>query len=246
MDIKCRKAGLKPSAVVIVATIQALKYNGGVPKAELKKENLDALKRGSGNLEKHIENIQKFGVPAVVALNEFVSDTEAEIAFVENFCHEKGAEFARAEVWAKGGEGGEALAKKVLSTIETKESHYAPIYPLEASLEEKVGTIAREIYGADGVDFTASAKKSIKKLEELGFGGLPVCVAKTQYSLTDDQHVLGRPSGFRVTVRDAYVSAGAGFVVMLTGEIIQMPGLPKAPAALNIDVTDDGKITGLF
>lgn len=246
MDIKCRAAGLKPDAAVIVATVQALKYNGGVPKAELKAENLEALERGLVNLGKHIENLQKFGVPAVVAINAFVSDTEAEHQMIEEFCREHDCEFALASVWADGGKGGEKLAKKVLATLEEKPSHYHPLYELEQPLTGKIETIAKEIYGADGVEYAPAAKKALANLEKLGFGSLPVCVAKTQYSLSDDQHKLGRPTGFTITVRDAYVSAGAGFVVVLTGEIIQMPGLPRVPAAENIDVTGDGVIEGLF
>ncbi len=246
MDIKCRAAGLKPDAAVIVATVQALKYNGGVPKTELKAENLEALEKGLVNLGKHIENLQKFGVPAVVAINAFVSDTEAEHRMIENFCRERDCEFALASVWADGGKGGEDLARKVLATLEQKPSQYHPLYELEQPLTGKIETIAREIYGADGVEYAPAAKKALANLEKLGFGGLPVCVAKTQYSLSDDQHKLGRPTGFTITVRDAYVSAGAGFVVVLTGEIIQMPGLPRIPAAENIDVTGDGVIEGLF
>ncbi len=246
MDIKCRAAGLKPDAAVIVATVQALKYNGGVPKTELKAENLEALEKGLVNLGKHIENLQKFGVPAVVAINAFVSDTEAEHQMIESFCKEHDCEFALASVWADGGKGGEELAKKVLATLEEKPSHYHPLYELEQPLTGKIETIAKEIYGADGVEYAPAAKKALANLEKLGFGNLPVCVAKTQYSLSDDQHKLGRPAGFTITVRDAYVSAGAGFVVVLTGEIIQMPGLPRVPAAQNIDVTGDGVIEGLF
>ncbi len=246
MDIKCRAAGLKPDAAVIVATVQALKYNGGVPKTELKAENLEALEKGLVNLGKHIENLQKFGVPAVVAINAFVSDTEAEHRMIENFCREHDCAFALASVWADGGKGGEDLAKKVLATLEQKPSQYHPLYELEQPLIGKIETIAKEIYGADGVEYAPAAKKALANLEKLGFGNLPVCVAKTQYSLSDDQHKLGRPTGFTITVRDAYVSAGAGFVVVLTGEIIQMPGLPRVPAAQNIDVTDDGVIEGLF
>lgn len=246
MDIKCRAAGLKPDAAVIVATVQALKYNGGVPKTELKAENLEALEKGLVNLGKHIENLQKFGVPAVVAINAFVSDTEAEHLMIENFCKEHDCEFALASVWADGGKGGEDLAKKVLATLEQKPSRYHPLYELEQPLTGKIETIAKEIYGADGVEYAPAAKKALANLEKLGFGNLPVCVAKTQYSLSDDQHKLGRPTGFTITVRDAYVSAGAGFVVVLTGEIIQMPGLPRVPAAQNIDVTGEGVIEGLF
>jgi formate--tetrahydrofolate ligase len=246
MDIKCRKAGLKPDAVVIVATVRALKYNGGVPKAELGTENLDALKKGIVNLEKHIENIQKYGVPVVVTLNSFLTDTEAEYEFIRNFCEERGCEFALSEVWAKGGEGGEALAKKVVETLEKKESHYHPLYPDEMSLKDKVKTIATEIYGAAGVSYAPAAAKALVHIEEMGFGNLPVCMAKTQYSLSDDQTKLGRPEGFTINVREAYVSAGAGFVVIVTGAIMTMPGLPKKPAADGIDVNDEGKITGLF
>ena len=246
LDIKCRMAGLKPAAVVVVATIRALKYNGGVDKKELGTENLDALKKGIVNLEKHIENLKQFGVPVVVTLNKFVSDTEAELDFVKDFCEERGCDFELAEVWEKGGLGGEALAKKVISTIESKPSNYAPIYQDELSIKDKIKTICTKIYGADGVDFAPAANKMIKKLEDLGFGEFPVCMAKTQYSLSDNAELLGRPEGFRVTVREAYVSAGAGFVVVLTGNIMTMPGLPKTPAAYNIDVDDDGNIVGLF
>lgn len=246
LDIKCRAAGLTPDAAVIVATVQALKYNGGVPKAELKAENLEALRKGLVNLGKHIENLQKFGVPAVVAINAFVSDTEAEHQMIENFCKEHDCEFALATVWADGGAGGQALAEKVLATIEKKPTQYHPLYELEQSLTGKIETVAREIYGADGVEYAPAARKALINLEKLGFGNLPICVAKTQYSLSDDQHKLGRPENFTITVRDAYVSAGAGFVVVLTGEIIQMPGLPRVPAAENIDVNADGVIDGLF
>ncbi|MBY0758940.1 MULTISPECIES: formate--tetrahydrofolate ligase [Sellimonas] len=246
MDIKCRMSGLKPDAVVLVATIRALKYNGGVAKADLNEENLEALKKGIVNLEKHIENLQKFGVPVVVTLNSFVSDTEAEKAYVKQFCEERNCEFAIADVWGRGGEGGIELAEKVLNTLETKESHFSPLYPDDLPLKEKICTVAREIYGADGVVFEKAAEKQLAKIESMGFGNLPVCMAKTQYSLSDDQTLLGRPSGFDIHVRDVYVSAGAGFVVVLTGAIMTMPGLPKVPAANGIDVTDDGKITGLF
>lgn len=245
-DIKCRMAGLKPDAVVLVATVRALKYNGGVPKSDLSQENLEALEKGIVNLEKHIENLQKYGVPVVVTLNSFISDTEQEYALIKKFCEDRGCEFALSEVWAKGGEGGIALAEKVLETLETKESHFAPIYPDELSLEEKIRTVAKEIYGADGVSFAPAAAKALKKAEEMGFGNLPVCMAKTQYSLSDDQNKLGRPTGFTIQVRDAYVSAGAGFVVALTGAIMTMPGLPKKPAAYGIDVDENGRITGLF
>ena len=246
MDIKCRMSGLKPDAVVLVATIRALKYNGGVPKNELNEENLEALKKGIVNLEKHIENLQKFGVPVVVTLNAFSADTEAGKGFVKEFCEERGCEFAIADVWARGGEGGEELARKVLNTLETKESQFHPLYPDDLPLKDKIETVAREIYGADGVDYDKAALKQLAKIEELGFKNVPVCMAKTQYSLSDDQTLLGRPEGFRIHVREVYVSAGAGFVVVLTGAVMTMPGLPKVPAANHIDVTDDGKITGLF
>ena len=245
-DIKCRKAGLKPDAVVLVATIRALKYNGGVPKADLAKEDLESLKRGIVNLEKHIENLQKFGVPVVVTLNSFVTDTKEEIAFVENFCKERNCEFALSEVWEKGGEGGIELAKKVLDTLDHKEAHFKPLYEDEMSLMDKIKTIATEIYGADDVTYSKAALKELKHIEEMGMGNFPVCMAKTQYSLSDDASKLGRPTGFTVNVREVYVSAGAGFVVAITGSIMTMPGLPKVPAANNIDVTNDGVITGLF
>ena len=245
-DIKCRKAGLKPDAVVLVATIRALKYNGGVPKSELGKEDLAALARGIVNLEKHIENLQKYGVPVIVTLNSFLTDTEAEYQYVKKFCQERDCEFALSEVWAKGGEGGVALAQKVLHTLEEKESHFKVLYPDEMSLEDKIFTVASEIYGADGVSYSPAAEKALKQITDMGFGSLPVCMAKTQYSLSDDQTKLGRPTGFTLNVRDAYVSAGAGFVVVLTGAIMTMPGLPKTPAANGIDVDGTGKITGLF
>ena len=245
-DIKCRKAGLAPDAVVLVATIRALKYNGGVPKADLNTENLDALAKGIVNLEKHIENLQKYGVPVVVTLNSFVSDTKAETDFVENFCRERGCEFALSEVWKKGGEGGVALAEKVLETLENKESNFKVLYDDSLSLKEKIETVAREIYGADGVTYTAAAEKELKRITDLGMGNLPVCMAKTQYSLSDDATKLGRPSGFTINVREVYVSAGAGFVVAINGSIMTMPGLPKKPAAFEIDVNEDGVITGLF
>ena len=245
-DIKCRTAGLKPDAVVLVASIEAIKYNGGVKKEDLKTENLEALKKGIVNLEKHIENLQKFGVPVVVALNAYASDTEAESEFVESFCAAKGASFAKATVWADGGKGGITLAEKVLDALENRESNFAPIYPLELPLKDKIATIAKEIYGADGVVYTAAADKQIKRIEDLGAGNLPVCVAKTQYSLSDDPAKLGRPQNFDITVREVYLSAGAGFVVVTTGEIMAMPGLPKKPAALNIDVDENGVISGLF
>ena len=246
LDIKCRMAGLKPDAVVLVATVRALKYNGGVPKDQLSTENLDALKRGIVNLEKHIESIQKFGVPVVVTLNSFTSDTEAEYEYIKHFCEQRGCEFALSEVWAKGGEGGIALAEKVLETLEKKQSNFKVLYPDEMSLKEKIGTIAAEVYGADGVTYAPAAEKALKRITEMGYGNLPVCMAKTQYSLSDDQTKLGRPTGFKINVRDAYVSAGAGFVVALTGSIMTMPGLPKRPAAEGIDVDESGKITGLF
>ena len=246
LDIKCRMAGLKPDAIVLVATIRALKYNGGVAKTDLVPENLEALKKGIVNLEKHIENLQKYGVPVVVTLNSFVTDTPAETAFVKQFCEERGCDFALSEVWEKGGEGGIELANAVLNTLETKESHYHSIYTDDLSLTEKIETVAKEIYGADGVNYAAAAKKQLEKLEELGFGNFPVCIAKTQYSLSDNPALLGRPTGYNIEVREVYVSAGAGFVVAITGQIMTMPGLPKAPAALNIDVNEEGKITGLF
>ena len=246
LDIKCRKAGLKPDAVVLVATVRALKYNGGVPKDQLSAENLEALEKGIVNLEKHIENLQKYGVPVVVTLNSFISDTEAEYAYIKKFCEDRGCEFALSEVWAKGGEGGIALAEKVMETLENKPTQYHVLYPDEMSLKDKINTIAREIYGADGASFAPAAAKALKRIEDMGFGNLPVCMAKTQYSLSDDQTKLGRPAGFTINVRDAYVSAGAGFVVALTGSIMTMPGLPKKPAADSIDVDENGKITGLF
>ena len=246
LDIKCRKAGLKPDAIVLVATVRALKYNGGVPKADLGEENLEALKAGIVNLEKHIENLQKYQVPVVVTLNSFVSDTPAEIDFIENFCKERKCEFALSEVWEKGGEGGIALANKVLETLEKKESHFTPLYKDEASLEEKIETIAKEIYGADGVTYSPAAKRELQRITDMGMGHFPVCMAKTQYSLSDDPKKLGRPTGFDVNVREVYVSAGAEFVVAINGSIMTMPGLPKQPAAFGIDVDKDGTITGLF
>lgn len=245
-DIKCRKAGLAPDAVVLVATIRALKYNGGVAKADLGEENPEALKKGIANLEKHIENLQKYGVPVVVTLNSFVTDTSAETGYVEQFCLERGCEFALSQVWEKGGEGGIALAEKVLETIEQKESHFKPLYEDALSLEEKIETIAKEIYGAEGVTYAPAAKKELKRIAEMGLSHFPVCMAKTQYSLSDDQSKLGRPSGFTVNVREVYVSAGAEFVVAVTGAIMTMPGLSKNPAAYHIDVDDTGVITGLF
>ena len=246
LDIKCRTAGLHPDACVLVATIRALKYNGGVDKANLATENLDALKKGIVNLEKHIENIQQYGVPVIVTLNSFLTDTSAEIEFVRNFCKERNCDFALSEVWAKGGEGGEELAKEVIRTITNKESHYAPIYTDDMSLTNKIYAIATKIYGADDVAYTPAAKKQLARITELGYGNLPICMAKTQYSLSDDPKKIGRPRNFDITVREAYVSAGAGFVVALTGSIVTMPGLPKRPAAFDIDVDDNGKIVGLF
>ena len=244
-DIKCQMAGFQPDAAVLVATVRALKYNGGVPKTELAAENLDALAKVIVNLEKHIENLQSYGIPVVVAINQFATDTEAELQFVENFCRERGAEFALSKVHGEGGKGGVELAKTLLATLEKKEAHFTPVQKLEDNLYQKIEAVATKIYGADGVNYEPKARKALDKLTELGFGQVPVCMAKTQYSLSDDAKKLGRPSGFRITVRDAYVSAGAGFVVCLTGDIMTMPGLPKKPAAFGIDV-NDGKITGLF
>lgn len=246
MDIKCRMSGLKPDAVVLVATVRALKYNGGVPKDQLSDENLEALAKGIVNLEKHIENIQKYDVPVVVTLNSFVTDTDAENEYIRRFCEERGCEFALSEVWEKGGEGGIALAEKVLETLENKESHFHPLYEDGLSLQEKIETISKEIYGARGVIFEPKAAKQLAKIEAMGFGNMPVCMAKNQYSLSDDAKKLGRPTDFDIHIREAYVSAGAGFVVALTGAVMTMPGLPKVPAANNIDVTEDGQITGLF
>ena len=246
LDIKCRMAGLKPNAIVLVATIRALKYNGGLSKNNLSVENLDALEKGIVNLEKHIENLQKFGVPVVVALNRFVTDTDDEIAYVKGFCQERDCEFSLCEVWEKGGEGGIDLAKKLLKTMEEKQSNYKPLYGLELTIKEKIEKIAKEIYGADEVTFDPTANSAIRKLEELGYGNLPVCMAKNQYSLSDDPKKLGRPTGFTVNIRETYVSAGAGFVVAITGTMMTMPGLPKVPAAEGIDVDEDGRIVGLF
>ena len=245
-DIKSRMAGLHPDAVVLVATVRALKYNGGVAKADLGEENLEALKKGIVNLEKHIENLQKYGVPVVVTLNSFVTDTKAETDYIEQFCRERDCEFALAKVWENGGKGGVELAEKVLKTLETKESHFKPLYADDLSLEEKIETIAKEIYGADGVTYASAAAKELKRIADMGMSDFPVCIAKTQYSLSDDQTKLGRPSGFTINVREVYVSAGAGFVVAITGAIMTMPGLPKNPAAYGIDVDDNGVITGLF
>lgn len=247
LDIKCRLAGLKPDAVVIVATVKALKYNGGVPKTELSKENMEALKAGIVNLDKHIENMKKYGVPVVVTLNAFITDTEAEYTFIKEHCEALGCEFALSEVWAKGGEGGLELAKKVVETLENKKSDFAPIYADDMPLESKIETVAKEIYGADGVIFEEAAKKELEHITKMGFGNLPVCMAKTQYSLSDNAALLGRPEGFKISVRDVYVSAGAGFVVVLTGKILTMPGLPKEPAAVKIDFDEENnRITGLF
>lgn len=245
-DIKCRMSGLKPDAVVLVATIRALKYNGGVAKEELSAENLDALKKGIVNLEKHIENLQKYGVPVVVTLNSFITDTAAETDYVRAFCEERGCEFALSEVWAKGGEGGIALAEKVLKTLETKKSDFRVLYEDALPLEDKIRKVATEVYGAGSVSFSSAAKKQLKTITDMGFGELPVCMAKNQYSLSDDPKLLGRPQGFELSVREAYVSAGAGFVVVLTGDVMTMPGLPKKPAAYGIDVNEAGVITGLF
>ena len=246
LDIKCRMAEMKPDAVVLVATVRALKYNGGVKKDDLNKENIDALKKGIVNLEKHIENLQKYEIPVIVTLNSFITDTNAEVEYIREFCENRNCDFALSEVWEKGGEGGIALAKMVLNTLETKKSNFHPIYDLNLSIKDKINTVAQEIYGADGVNYTSIAEKQIKKLTELGYADLPVCMAKTQYSLSDDPEKLGRPENFSITVREVYVSAGAGFVVVLTGNVMTMPGLPKNPAAYSIDVDNKGKITGLF
>ena len=245
-DIKCRAAGLKPDAAVLVATVRALKYNGGVDKADLARENLDALEKGIANLGKHIENIQQYGVPVVVTLNSFVTDTPAEVAFVRDFCEARSCEFALSQVWEKGGEGGIALAEKVLETLEKKESHFRLLYEDGISLADKISTVAVRIYGAGSVSFSAAARRQLERLEKMGFGNLPVCMAKNQYSLSDNPKLLGRPEGFELTVREVYVSAGAGFVVALTGDVVTMPGLPKQPAAFRIDVDEKGVITGLF
>jgi len=246
MDIKCRFAGLRPDCVVLVATIRALKYNGGIPKTELTTENVDALRKGIVNLRTHIENMKKFGVPVVVAINRFHTDSEAEIAYIREFCEEMGVEVSLAEIFANGGAGGTDLAEKVCSVIENNPSAYKPLYDEKLPIKEKLGIIAREIYRANGVIFTAQAEKAIKEIEGLGFGDIPVCVAKTQYSLSDDPTKLGKPENFEITVRDVKLSAGAGFVVAFTGDIMTMPGLPKAPAALKIDCDNDGNISGLF
>ena len=245
-DIKCRMAGLKPAAVVLVATIRALKYNGGVAKSDLNAENIPALKLGISNLEKHIENLKKYQVPIIVTLNSFITDTDAEISFVQEFCEERNCEFALSRVWENGGKGGIELAQKVLSTLENKKSDFKPLYELNQPIAKKIEIIAREIYGAKGVSLSQQAAKQIERLEQLGFENLPICMAKNQYSLSDDPTKLGCPKDFEITIREVYVSAGAGFIVAITGTIMTMPGLPKNPAAYNIDVDDDGKITGLF
>lgn len=245
-DIKCRKAGIAPDCVVLVATVRALKYNGGVAKDELSKENLEALKKGIVNLEKHIENIKLFGVPVVVTLNHFVTDSEAEVNFIKEFCESRNCEFAISKVWEEGGKGGVELAKKILYTLENKESHFTPLYPDDMSIEDKLYTIATKIYGAKNVTYSPAAKKAIERAKALGYGNLPVCVAKNQYSLSDDPKKLGRPENFDINVREAYVNAGAGFVVAITGSIMTMPGLPKVPAAEAVDVDENGNIVGLF
>ena len=247
MDIKCQMADLHPDAVVLVATVRALKYNGGVAKDNLAEENIDALSKGIVNLEKHIENLKLFGVPVVVTLNQFATDTEAELTFIKNFCEERDCDFALSQVWEKGGEGGIELAKAILRTLDNKESNYKPLYTYDdTTIEEKIETIATKIYGADKVVYTAAAARQKKRLTELGYGHLPICMAKNQYSLSDDPKKLGRPEGFDITIREIYVNAGAGFLVALTGDVMTMPGLPKKPAAEGIDVNDDGVITGLF
>lgn len=246
LDIKCVKADLKPDAIVLVATIRALKYNGGVKKQDLSKEDLIALEAGIVNLKKHVDNLHKYDVPVVVTLNHFVTDTEAEVNYVKSVCEEMGASFALSKVWELGGDGGMELAEAVLDTLENKKSNYKPLYDFKAPIKVKLETIAKEIYGADGVDYTGKALKNIKTLEELGLDAMPICVAKTQYSLSDDPSKLGKPSNFRITVRELNVSAGAEFIVALTGDVMTMPGLPKAPAAQNIDIDGDGHITGLF
>jgi len=245
-DIKCRKAGIAPDCVVLVATVRALKYNGGVAKEELSKENLEALKKGIVNLEKHIENIKLFGVPVVVTLNHFVTDSEAEVNFIKEFCESRNCEFAISKVWEEGGKGGVELAKKILYTLENKESHFTPLYPDDMSIEDKLYTIATKIYGAKNVTYSPAAKKAIERAKALGYGNLPVCVAKNQYSLSDDPKKLGRPENFDINVREAYVNAGAGFIVAITGSIMTMPGLPKVPAAEAVDVDENGNIVGLF
>ena len=245
IDIKCRKAGMAPDAVVILATVKALKYNGGVKKDELSAPNLDAVKKGIVNLDKHIENLHAFGVPVVVTLNSFLTDTEEEYEFIKKHCEDMGCEFALAKVWAEGGKGGEELADKVIKTIEGKKSELNFTYDLDAPLKDKIEAIAKKIYGAGAVSYSSEASRMLKKLEKMGYGNLPVCMAKNQYSLSDDPNALGRPEGFNINIREVYVSAGAGFVVVITGTVMTMPGLPKVPAAENIDVIDD-KIVGLF
>ena len=245
-DIKCRYAGLKPDAAVIVATVRALKMHGGVPKTDLKTPNVEAVKKGLVNLEKHIENVKKFGVPCVVAINIFAQDTAEELEAVREHCAKHGVNVALSDVFANGGEGGIELAQEVMALADSGESKFAPIYPLDMSLKGKIETIAKEIYGADGVNYTKEADKALKEFEELGYGNLPICMAKTQYSFSDDPALLGRPSGFKITIRNCRIAAGAGFIVVLTGDVMTMPGLPKVPAAEKIDVTDDGVISGLF
>ncbi|MDD3745463.1 MAG: formate--tetrahydrofolate ligase [Anaerostipes sp.] len=247
LDIKCQMAGLKPDAIVLVATVRAIKYNGGVAKDQLGEENIDALSKGIVNLEKHIENLKQFGVPVVVTLNQFVTDSDAELDYIKHFCEERDCDFALSKVWELGGEGGVELAKAVLKTLDTKESNYKPLYSYEdTTIEEKIETIATKIYGADGVTYSPAANRQKKTLQELGYGNLPICMAKNQYSLSDDPKKLGRPTGFTITIREMYVNAGAGFIVALTGDVMTMPGLPKKPAAEGIDVNNEGVITGLF
>lgn len=245
-DIKCRYAGLKPDAVVLVATVRALKMHGGVPKSELQTPNVEAVKKGIVNLEKHIENVKKFGVPLVVAINIFAQDTPEELEAVREHCAKHGVNVALSDVFARGGEGGVELAKEVIALAESGQADFHPIYPLEMSLKEKIETVAKEIYGAEGVNYSKDAEKALKEFEELGYGNLPICMAKTQYSFSDDQNLLGRPSGFTITIKNCRISAGAGFIVVLTGDIMTMPGLPKVPAAEKIDVSDEGVISGLF
>ena len=246
LDIKCRQAGLNPDAVVIVATVRALKRHGGVAKKDLGEENLDALRAGIENLEKHIENIAKYNLPSVVAINAFPTDTEAELQLLNKICQEKGVDVAISKVWEKGADGGIELAEKLLNVLETKEAHFAPIYDLDLPIQEKIRTIVKEIYGGDDVTFTKKVLNKIKKYEAQGLGNLPICVAKTQYSLSDDPTLLGRPSGFKVTINDLIPNTGAGFLVAISGDIMRMPGLPKVPAAVNMDIDEDGKIVGLF
>ncbi|PIE77162.1 MAG: formate--tetrahydrofolate ligase [Clostridiales bacterium] len=245
-NIKCRYAGLKPSAVVVVGTVRALKNHGGVAKKDLNEENLEALKLGFGNLQKHVENVRKYGVPAVVAINKFPTDTEAEVKLLDELCKAVGVDVVLTDVWAKGGEGGEALAKKIIEIAESGQADFKPLYDLDMPVKEKIETIAKEIYGADGVEFSSAAMNKLKMIAELGYDNLPVCMAKTQYSLSDNPKLLGRPSGFTVTVRNLRISAGAGFIVALTGDVMTMPGLPKVPAAMNMDIDNDGNISGLF